>query len=99
MISNIYFSTAVRIQYDRGHTVASGGPYCYIRHPGYLGMIIYHLSTPIILGSLWALIPASLTVTLFIIRTLLEDNTLKNKLEGYKEYAERVEYRLMPGVW
>jgi len=99
MISNIYFSTAVRIQYDRGHTVASGGPYHYIRHPGYLGMIIYHLSTPIILGSLWALIPASLTIALFIICTLFEDNTLKNKLEGYKEYAERVEYRLMPGVW
>jgi protein-S-isoprenylcysteine O-methyltransferase Ste14 len=99
MISNIYFSTAVRIQYDRGHTVSIGGPYRFMRHPGYMGMIIYLLATPIILGSIWALIPASLTVILFIIRTAFEDNTLKNKLEGYKEYAERVKYRLIPGIW
>jgi protein-S-isoprenylcysteine O-methyltransferase Ste14 len=99
MIANNYFSTSVRIQYDRGHTVSSGGPYRYIRHPGYLGMIIYLLSTPMILGSFWALIPAVMTVVLFIIRTSFEDNTLKNKLEGYKEYAERVKYRLISGVW
>ena len=99
MIANIYFSTSVRIQYDRGHTVSSGGPYRYIRHPGYLGMIIYLLSTPIILGSFWALVPAIMTVILFIIRTSFEDNTLKNKLEGYKGYAERVKYRLISGVW
>ena len=99
MIANTYFSTSVRIQYDRGHTVSSGGPYCYIRHPGYLGMIIYLLSTPIILGSFWALIPAIMTVILFIIRTSFEDNTLKKKLEGYKEYAERVKYRLISGIW
>jgi protein-S-isoprenylcysteine O-methyltransferase Ste14 len=99
MIANNYFSTAVRIQYDRGHTVSSGGPYRYMRHPGYLGMIIYLLSTPIILGSFWALIPAIITAILFIIRTSFEDNTLKNKLEGYKEYAERVKYRLILGVW
>ena len=99
MISNIYFSTAVRIQYDRGHTVTNSGPYRLIRHPGCMGMIIYLLASPIILGSIWALIPASLTVILFIIRTVLEDNTLKNKLEGYKEYAERVKYRLIPGIW
>jgi protein-S-isoprenylcysteine O-methyltransferase Ste14 len=99
MIANNYFSTSVRIQYDRGHTVSSGGPYRYIRHPGYLGMIIYLLSTPIILGSFWALLPAIMTVILFIIRTSFEDNTLKNKLEGYKEYAERVKYRLISGIW
>jgi protein-S-isoprenylcysteine O-methyltransferase Ste14 len=99
MISNIYFSTVVRIQYDRGHTVSIGGPYRFIRHPGYVGMIIYLLASPIILGSIWALIPASLAVILFIIRTAFEDNTLKNKLEGYKEYAEKVKYRLIPGIW
>lgn len=99
MISNIYFSTAVRIQYDRGHTVSIGGPYRFMRHPGYLGMIIYLLASPIILGSIWALVPASLAVILFIIRTAFEDNTLKNKLEGYKEYAEKVKYRLIPGIW
>ena len=99
MIANSYFSTKVRIQYDRGHTVSCGGPYRYIRHPGYLGMIIFLLSTPILLGSFWALIPAVMTVILFIIRTSFEDDTLKNKLEGYKEYAERVKYRLISGVW
>ena len=99
MISNIYFSTAVRIQYDRGHTVSIGGPYRFMRHPGYLGMIIYLLATPVILGSIWAFIPASLTGILFIIRTAFEDNTLKNKLAGYKEYTERVKYRLIPGIW
>ena len=99
MVSNIYFSTAIRIQYDRGHTVSIGGPYRFMRHPGYMGMIIYLLASPIILGSIWALIPASLAVILFIIRTAFEDNTLKNKLEGYKEYAERVKYRLILGIW
>ena len=99
MMSNIYFSTAVCIQYDRGHHVSIGGPYRFMRHPGYLGMIIYLLATPLALGSILALIPASLTVILFIIRTALEDNTLKNKLEGYKEYAKRVKYRLIPGIW
>jgi protein-S-isoprenylcysteine O-methyltransferase Ste14 len=62
-------------------------------------MIIYLLASPIILGSIWALIPASLVVILFIIRTAFEDNTLKNKLDGYKEYAEKVKYRLIPGIW
>ena len=99
MVANNYFSTSVRIQYDRGHTVTSGGPYRYVRHPGYLGMIVFLLSTPIILGSFWALIPAIMTVILFIIRTSFEDNTLKNKLEGYMEYAERVKYRLISGIW
>ncbi len=98
MISNNYFSTAVRIQYDRGHGVASGGPYRYVRHPGYLGMIIYHISTPLFLGSLWAFVPVALTVILFVVRTIFEDATLRNKLGGYKEYAERVKYRLIPGV-
>jgi protein-S-isoprenylcysteine O-methyltransferase Ste14 len=99
MIANNYFSTSVRIQYDRGHTVSSGGPYRYIRHPGYLGMSIYLLSSPLMLGSFLGLIPAIITVLLFVVRTSFEDNTLKNKLEGYKEFAERVKYRLIPGIW
>jgi len=99
MISNNYFSTSVRIQYDRGHSVSSGGPYKYIRHPGYIGMILYLLATPVLLGSMWALIPTGLTVLLFIVRTAFEDNTLKMKLEGYKVYSEKVKYRLIPGIW
>jgi len=99
MISNHYFSTAVRIQIDRSHQVATGGPYNYIRHPGYVGFIIINLATPLVLGSLWALIPGAIMAVLFIIRTALEDSTLQKELEGYKEYAEKVKYRLIPGIW
>lgn len=99
MCVNHFFSTAVRMQFDRGHKVCTTGPYRYIRHPGYLGMITYYLATPIFLGSLWAMIPAIATVLLFIIRTALEDKTLIKKLPGYKEYAMGTRYRLIPRVW
>jgi len=62
-------------------------------------MIIYNIATPLFLGSLWALIPAVLVCVLYIIRTAFEDSTLKNKLDGYKEYTEKVKYRLLPGIW
>ena len=99
MIVNHFFSTAVRIQPDRGHTVCSSGPYRYIRHPGYMGMIVYNLAAPLALGSLWALVPASLTAGLFVLRTRLEDEALLKKLPGYRQYAARTKYRLFPGVW
>jgi protein-S-isoprenylcysteine O-methyltransferase Ste14 len=99
MISNKYFSTLVRIQVDRNHTVSTGGPYAFVRHPGYLGFILYNLATPLILGSLWALIPAGILSILLIIRTVLEDNTLKKELNGYREYAKKVKYRLIPYIW
>jgi protein-S-isoprenylcysteine O-methyltransferase Ste14 len=99
MYSNHFFSTAVRLQFDRGHEVCSRGPYQFVRHPGYTGMMLYYLMTPFFLGSLWALIPAGVIAILFIIRTRLEDQTLQNRLPGYKEYAARVRYRLLPGVW
>jgi protein-S-isoprenylcysteine O-methyltransferase Ste14 len=99
MISNHFFSTAVRLQYDRSHQVATSGPYKYVRHPGYVGFIVLNLATPLILGSLWALIPGVIMTILFIIRTALEDSTLRNELEGYKEYAQKVPYRLIPGIW
>ncbi|MCJ7448781.1 MAG: isoprenylcysteine carboxylmethyltransferase family protein [Bacteroidales bacterium] len=98
MISNRFFSTAVRLQYDRSHQVATSGPYKYVRHPGYVGFIVINLATPLILGSLWALIPGAIITILFIIRTALEDSTLRNELEGYKEYAQKVPYLLIPGV-
>ena len=99
MISNHFFSTAVRLQFDRSHQVATRGPYKYVRHPGYVGFIILNLATPLILGSLWALIPGAILTILFLIRTALEDKTLRNELEGYKEYAQNVPYRLIPGLW
>jgi len=99
MASNKFFSRAVRIQMDRGHTVATGGPYRYVRHPGYVGYIISWLATPLALGSLWALIPAGLVMCLMVVRTALEDRTLQEQLDGYGDYAGLVRYRLLPGVW
>lgn len=99
MRSNTFFSTMVRIQNDRGHVVATGGPYRYLRHPGYAGMIVTALCQPIVLGSLAALVPAMVMTGLFVVRTYLEDRTLQEELEGYKEYAGRVRSRLIPGVW
>jgi len=99
MVSNKFFSAVVRIQRDRGHTVVSSGPYRVVRHPGYAGGIIFNLATPLILNSLWAFIPAVLTVCITVVRTALEDRTLQDELDGYKDYAQRVRYRLLPGVW
>lgn len=99
MASNRYFSTAVRIQMERGHAVATGGPYRFIRHPGYVGYSVSTLAMSLALGSLWALIPAGLMACLLVLRTSLEDRTLRDELPGYKEYSERVRYRLLPGVW
>jgi len=96
---NRFFSAVVRIQRDRGHTVVSSGPYSIFRHPGYGGAVVSSIATPLLLGSLWALIPAALAVCLLFIRTALEDKTLQEELEGYHEYAARVRYRLLPGVW
>jgi len=99
MASNRYFSTAVRIQTDRGHTVATSGPYRVVRHPGYVGFIVSFLGTSLALGSLWAIIPAGLIACLLVVRTALEDRTLQDELPGYKDYAQRVRYRLLPGIW
>ena len=99
MTANAYFSKIVRIQDDRGQTVATGGPYRYVRHPGYTGTVLFELTTPIMLGSLWALIPGGLAAVLMIVRTALEDKTLQEELAGYKEYTEQTRYRLLPGVW
>jgi len=97
--SNAFFSTTVRIQEERGHTVQTGGPYQFVRHPGYVGGILYQLATPFLLGSWWALIPMILSVPLYIVRTALEDKTLHEELDGYREYAQQTRHRLLPGVW
>jgi len=98
-LANEFFAATVRIQNERGHEVVSGGPYRFVRHPGYAGMITYVLFQPLLLGSLWALVPALLVAGLFVLRTSLEDRTLQEELPGYREYAEKVRYRLVPGAW
>lgn len=99
MIANAFFSSVVRIQHDRGHRVATGGPYRIVRHPGYLGAILYDLGAPLLLGSWWALLPSGLAILLMTIRTALEDRTLRAELEGYAAYAQQTRWRLLPGVW
>ena len=97
--SNAFFSQVVRIQSERGHSVATGGPYRYVRHPAYLGAILSELAVPVLLASWWALIVGGLNVILLILRAALEDRTLQAELIGYDAYARRVRYRLLPDTW
>lgn len=99
MGANRFFSATVRIQTERGHQVVSSGPYAFVRHPGYLGGIINILLTAVALASWFALIPAGLTACAFVLRTALEDHTLKAELPGYADFAQKVRYRLLPGIW
>ena len=99
MRSNKFFSSVVRIQKDRGHVVVRGGPYRFVRHPGYTGMSVFTLATPLILNSRWAFAPAIGTAAVTMLRTALEDRTLHNELDGYADYARRVKYKLMPAIW
>jgi len=97
--SNTFFSQIVRIQSERGHTVVTGGPYHYVRHPAYVGAILYELAVSVLLASWWALIVSGLGVILLVLRTTLEDRTLQAELTGYAHYARQVRYRLLPGIW
>jgi len=99
MAANAFFAFSVRIQTERGQSVATGGPYGAIRHPGYAGASLFALGTALLLGSAWSLIPAAAAVLLLVIRTSLEDRTLKAELEGYADYAGRTRFRLLPGMW
>jgi protein-S-isoprenylcysteine O-methyltransferase Ste14 len=99
LLSNAYLGRMVRIQEDRGHQVVTGGPYRYMRHPMYVGLILLFPCMALFLGSWWALAPAILIAVLMVARTALEDRTLQAELPGYAAYARQVRYRLLPGVW
>jgi len=99
MGANPFFERTVRIQSERGHRVIDAGPYRFVRHPGYIGFLGWIVSAPLLLASWWAFIPSMLSAVGLIIRTALEDRTLREELPGYAEYARRVRFRLIPGVW
>jgi protein-S-isoprenylcysteine O-methyltransferase Ste14 len=99
MTANPFLSTIVRIQDDRGHYTVTSGPYRFVRHPMYSGLFFSFLATALLLGSWWALVPAVLDCILFIVRTTLEDKSLQNELPGYRDYAQKVRNRLIPGIW
>ncbi len=97
--TNAFLSRFARIQDDRGQQVVTTGPYRFVRHPMYAAVIPFILCIALILGSRWALVPGAIIAVLFVIRTALEDRMLQAELTGYKEYAQRVRYRLLPGIW
>jgi len=99
MAANAFFSSHVRIQKDRGQTVATTGPYAIVRHPAYITGAIAMCGIPLLLDSLWAFAPIVLLCIGIVLRTALEDKTLLAELPGYNEYADRVRFRLIPGVW
>lgn len=99
MGANPFFEKTVRIQTERGHRVIDTGPYRFVRHPGYVGFFGWLVSAPLLLGSWWAFLPATLSILLLVVRTALEDRTLRNELPGYLEYAGRIRFRLIPNVW
>lgn len=99
MVSNPFLSAVARVQQDRGQFVVSTGPYRLVRHPMYVGVCLLAVAAPLALGALWALVPGALLVLTFVYRTWQEDRLLRAGLEGYAEYAGRVRYRLVPGVW
>jgi protein-S-isoprenylcysteine O-methyltransferase Ste14 len=99
LVENRFFSGVVRIQKDRGHHVISSGPYRFVRHPGYAGALWTYVFLPLLLDSIWALIPAFLVIGILVLRTALEDKTLQEELPGYKEFARKTRYRLIPGIW
>ena len=99
MVVNPFFEKAVRIQTNHGHRVIDKGPYAYVRHPGYMGFVGWLFSTPLLLASACAFVPTLIAVVLLVIRAVLEDRMLHAELTGYTEYAARVRFRLIPGIW
>ena len=99
LIENRFFSSLVRIQTDRGHVVCDRGPYRFVRHPGYAGNTLALFGIVLALSSAWTLIPAAVASIITVIRTALEDRTLQEELPGYRDYARRVRYRLIPRIY
>lgn len=96
---NRFFSSVIRLQEDRGHELVTGGPYRWVRHPGYSAGFFFCLSSGIALGSWLALLPAAACVPLLVNRTVAEDRFLKINLKGYSGYADAVRYRWVRGIW
>jgi protein-S-isoprenylcysteine O-methyltransferase Ste14 len=96
---NSFAAPVVKLQADRAQHVISTGPYTHVRHPMYSGMILFFASVPLILGSWRGLAIAPLFLVLLAVRIRIEERTLIAGLPGYADYAARVRYRLVPGMW
>ncbi len=97
--ANTYAATVVKIQSERGHQVVSTGPYAHVRHPMYSGLVLFYVGAPLLLGSWYGLAAAIVSVSILAVRAMLEEGALTAALPGYREYAARVRYRLVPGIW
>jgi protein-S-isoprenylcysteine O-methyltransferase Ste14 len=99
LMANPFFAATVRIQEDRGQTVVTTGPYRYIRHPGYAGATLSTIGIALMMGTPWCLVPLGVFLAAVVVRTALEDRTLRAELAGYADYCTRTRYRLLPGIW
>ncbi|MEA4847230.1 MAG: isoprenylcysteine carboxylmethyltransferase family protein [Clostridiaceae bacterium] len=99
VFENKHFESTSRIQNDREQAVISTGPYRIVRHPGYLGIVIWAIATSFMFGTLAVGITAAIIIAVIVIRTYLEDTMLKKELKGYQVYAKKVKYRLIPYIW
>ena len=96
---NTHAAPVVKIQTERGHRVVTTGPYALVRHPMYAGALLLFVGVPLLLGSWYGLAAALVMIALLVARIVMEERTLTNELPGYREYAERVRWRLIPGIW
>lgn len=96
---NSFFSSVVRIQSDRGHTVCREGPYRIVRHPGYAGALLSYWLMPLVLSTLWVYVPVVVVTGLLALRIVLEEKTLREELPGYVQYTKETRYRVIPGIW
>jgi protein-S-isoprenylcysteine O-methyltransferase Ste14 len=99
ILANEYYVSTVAVQSEKGHRTVERGPYRFVRHPGYTGIIVMEIMIPLLLGSLWGLVPAVLVSAVLVLRAALEDRALRQELPGYADYAARVRFRLVPGIW
>ncbi|MDE5440649.1 isoprenylcysteine carboxylmethyltransferase family protein [Bradyrhizobium sp. CSA207] len=96
---NSFAAPVVKLQAERAQRVISTGPYAHVRHPMYSGMILFFAGLSLLLGSWWGLAMTPVFLALFAVRIRIEERTLREGLPGYNDYAARVPYRLLPGVW
>jgi protein-S-isoprenylcysteine O-methyltransferase Ste14 len=98
-VHNPFMELAVRIQQDRGQVPVQTGPYRFVRHPMYVGLLLMFAGWPLVVGSLWSYLPLGALALAYIVRTALEDRTLRQRLPGYQDYCQLTRYRLLPGIW
>jgi protein-S-isoprenylcysteine O-methyltransferase Ste14 len=99
MHENSFAAPVVKLQHERGQHVISTGPYAWVRHPMYTGVILFCFGAALLLGSWWGVVLSPLFAVLFAVRAGIEERELTAGLPGYSDYIRQVRYRLLPGIW